>query len=721
MAKTKMIKAELFGYRFIDDAYLPSGKNEYYLRFKQNPCKNQQFRNLLQEEITILEKNGNNCSDWANIFIEEPFNLDLFKNNTFAGLVRISSTENIFLKYHDFTVPAGITNSNIVSCDIGKNCAIHYCAYISHYIIEDEVILHRIDEMSTTNHAKFGEGIIKDGEEENIRVTIESINEAGGRGVYPFYDMIPADAFLWTRFRDDGELIKTFETITQNSVDSKRGYYGTVGKNSVLKSCRIIKDVNFGSCVYVKGANKLKNLTVKSTEEEASQIGEGVELVNGIIGLGSRIFYGAKAVRFIMGNNCELKYGARLIHSILGDNSTISCCEVLNALIFPYHEQHHNNSFLIAALIQGQSNMAAGATVGSNHNTRGNDGEIIAGRGFWPGLSSTLKHNCRFASFILLNKGNYPAELDIPLPFSLVIDDCHKNILEIMPAYYWMYNMYALERNNKKFARRDKRKTKIQKIETNYLAPDTVYEILQAIVLLEKWIGNAWSAAGNLEMNIDDVIKNNKDNAKKLFVKGLNIERSSRDVRIIKAVEAHEAYIDMLTWYGITTLTEYLDKNGFTINDIKITFDSNFDFKWLNMGGQIICEKKLSILIEKIKSGILKSWKEIHEEYLKIYSEYEKDKLENAYAVLCKINGVQHIEKDLWNKLLEKAINIRTYIEEQIFYTKNKDYKNRFRDITYRNDKERNAVLGKVEDNSLIIEAKEETKKFIDLFNRCKL
>ena len=70
---------------------------------------------------------------------------------------------------------------------------------------------------------------------------------------------------------------------------------------------------------------------------------------------------------------------------------------------------------------------------------------------------------------------------------------------------------------------------------------------------------------------------------------------------------------------------------------------------------------------------------------------------------------------------MEKGINIRTYIEEQIFYTKNKDYKNRFRDITYRNDKERNAVLGKVEDNSLIIESKEETKKFIDLFNRCKL
>ena len=68
------------------------------------------------------------------------------------------------------------------------------------------------------------------------------------------------------------------------------------------------------------------------------------------------------AVRFLLGTNSSLKYGARLINSILGDNSTISCCEVLNSLIFPGHEQHHNNSFLCAAMLLGQTNLAAGAT-----------------------------------------------------------------------------------------------------------------------------------------------------------------------------------------------------------------------------------------------------------------------------------------------------------------------------------------------------------------------
>ncbi|WP_204272955.1 hypothetical protein, partial [Enterobacter hormaechei] len=81
------------------------------------------------------------------------------------------------------------------------------------------------------------------------------------------------------------------------------------------------------------------------------------------------------------------------------------------------------------------------ATIGSNHNSRSADGEIIMGRGFWPGLCVSLKHNSRFPSFTMINKGDYPAELDVQIPFSLISNDVHKNQLTIMPAYWFMYNM----------------------------------------------------------------------------------------------------------------------------------------------------------------------------------------------------------------------------------------------------------------------------------------
>ncbi|MGP1594812.1 MAG: DUF4954 family protein [Treponema sp.] len=728
---TAILKPETFGYNFVDRNFLPAGKDEYHIRFQQNPAENHRWRPLTFEEVEALIKNGNTCTNWNNILVEDPFNPALIKNTLFAGLVRFSPLTECYLKYHDFIVPAGITNSKIISCDIGMNCAIHDCAYLAHYIIGNQVILHRIDEMGTTDHAKFGEGIVKTGEDESVRITIDVINEAGGREILPFKNMIGADAFLWACYRDNTPMMQQLCRITQNQCDPQRGYYGTVGDNAVIKSCRIIKDVIFGESAYIKGANKLKNLTVHSSAEEKTQIGEGVELVNGIIGYGCRVFYGVKAVRFVLGNCCTLKYGARLIHSVMGDNSTISCCEVLNSLIFPYHEQHHNNSFLIAALVQGQSNMAAAATVGSNHNTRGNDGEIIAGRGFWPGLSTTLKHNCRFASFILLNKGNYPAELDVPFPFSLVSDNIIENRLEIMPAYFWMYNMYALARNNKKFLKRDKRKIKVQHIETKTLACDSVHEIITAMGLLEAAFEKAWTAAGYPHSPASELLEHHQDALKQLVILAADIERSNRPVKLLHPVEAWYAYRDMLIWYGVSELADYLDRclkkqpdltaAAPTAESIFSTFNTdNYQLPWVNTGGQLIRQDHIEQLCSSIAAGAFTAWEEIHQEYNRYYDRYAFDSAEHAYGVLCMLENTTVLTPALWQQYIDTALQLRQYIETQIFITKNKDYTNRFRDITYRNKAERDAVLGKVEDNAFICEAKEETAYYTALFERVR-
>ncbi len=122
-------------------------------------------------------------------------------------------------------------------------------------------------------------------------------------------------------------------------------------------------------------------------------------MLNGITGEGCSIESSAVLENFVLGDFCTVKLGARFIHSYLGNYSTVACCEVLNSLIFPCHEQHHNSSFLIASAVMGQSNIASGATIGSNHNSRMNDCELWANRGFWPGLCASLKHNSRFASF----------------------------------------------------------------------------------------------------------------------------------------------------------------------------------------------------------------------------------------------------------------------------------------------------------------------------------
>lgn len=129
---------------------------------------------------------------------------------------------------------------------------------------------------------------------------MEICNENGGRSILPFNGMLASDAWLWAKYRDDERLLEKFKQFTDIRFDTQRGYYGKIGDRTVIKNCGIIKDVWIGSDAYIKGANKLKNLTINSGPDAPSQIGEGCELVNGIIGLGCRIFYGVKAVRFIM-------------------------------------------------------------------------------------------------------------------------------------------------------------------------------------------------------------------------------------------------------------------------------------------------------------------------------------------------------------------------------------------------------------------------------------
>ncbi len=555
------------GYGFIAKEFIPKGEDEYYLRNIQNRT-GIDYRKLTSAEIKVLIRNGNSSDNWDKVLVSDAFDPELVKFCRFYGLVRIGKLEPLYLEFNNLRMQVGLYSSTIISCDFGDNVAVENVNFMSHYIIGNEVILANINEMATTDHSKFGNGVIKKGEKESVRIWLEICNENAGRSILPFNGMQAGDAWLWSKYRNDEKLLKKFKEFTDKKYDTQRGYYGKIGDRTVIKNCGIIKDVWIGSDAYLKGANKLKNLTINSSPEGKSQIGEGCELVNGIIGFDCRIFYGVKAVRFILASNSQLKYGARLINSYLGDNSTISCCEVLNSLIFPAHEQHHNNSFLCAALVMGQSNIAAGATIGSNHNSRGADGELQAGRGFWPGLCVSLKHNSKFASFTLLAKGDFPAELNIPIPFSLISNDVSNDKLVIMPGYWFMYNMYALARNSSKYVDRDKRMDKTQEIEYDFLAPDSVNEMFDALELMKKVTAKAYSLKTKKRVEEKDVLPIitdllNKDDASldDLEILAEGFENSDRKVQLSKTRHAYRIFRELITYYGVTQLIIFIQQH----------------------------------------------------------------------------------------------------------------------------------------------------------------
>jgi len=710
MNAIKKIALEQLGYRFIEPQFLPEGQDEYYLRNLQNR-NGIIYRKLSAYEIEVLVRNRNTSDDWNNILVSDAFNPELVKNCKFYGLVRIGKLEPYFLEFSQLRVPVGLYNSTIISCDFGDNVVVDNVNYLSHYIIGSEAIIVNVNELMTTPHAKFGNGIVKEGEPESVRIWLELCNENAGRSVIPFNGMLPGDAWLWSKYRDHDMMLEKFKEFTQQQFDTKRGYYGKIGDRTVIKNCAIVKDVWIGSDAYLKGANKLKNLTINSDAASPTQIGEGCELVNGIVGFGCRIFYGVKAVRFILSSHSQLKYGARLINSFLGHNSTISCCEVLNSLIFPSHEQHHNNSFLCAALIMGQSNMAAGATIGSNHNSRSADGELVAGRGFWPGLCVSLKHNSKFASFTIIAKGDYPAELNIPLPFSLVSQDMSNNELQVVPGYWFIYNMYALARNAWKYVDRDKRIDKTQPIEFQYLAPDTVQEMLDGMAMLEILVGKAWytregkTATGTQARKKGAELLQSGDPAvQQLDVMAEGFENSKRSTRILKAGQAWQQYRSMVLLYGLETLVEAVvaagslkkARNNWPVKPAMVSFQ--------NVGGQLMPASEVKKLVAQVEKGKIKNWKGVHDFYQEAGQQYGAWRTEHALAALETITGIRiaqlsETEFAHWAKIY---LSLRSNICGAIELSRSKDYSNPFRKMVYETEQEMDKVLGKLSDNAFI-------------------
>jgi len=696
MTKMNRKPVTSLGYNFIDQQYIPARKDEYYLRNLQNRS-GISYRGLTAFEIEVLVRNRNTSDNWNHVLVSDAFNPDLVRNCKFYGLIRIGKLEPWYLEYHDVKMSVGLYDSTIISCDFGDNVVVSNVNYLSHYIIGNEVMIVNINEMSTTDHAKFGNGIIKDGESEAVRIWLEVCNENAGRKILPFNGMLPGDAWLWSRFRDNDVLMQKLVEFTEKKFDRKRGYYGKIGDRTVIKNVRIIKDVWIGTDAYIKGANKIKNVTINSSDDAKSQIGEGCELVNGIIGFGCRIFYGVKAVRFFLSSHSQLKYGARLINSYLGDNSTISCCEVLNSLIFPAHEQHHNNSFLCAALVMGQSNMAAGATIGSNHNSRGADGEIIAGRGFWPGLCVSLKHNSRFASYTILAKGDYPAELNIPIPFSLVTNDVSRDRILIMPGYWFMYNMYALERNARKYADRDKRTEKHQPIEFGFLAPDSVNEMFEALALFRKY-------------KIDETSEEEVDISRE------KIENSKRKIVLVKAGRAAALFRELITYYATTTLANHISEKkisryaGLAKSLPKKPVRNN----WINMGGQLVPENSLQQIITAITSGRAKSWDDVHRYYKQNEDRYSEQVLQHAFASLLEVNNwkAADFNKARLVELLQGAVKTKEWLTKEIYQSRAKDYTNPFRKMVYGTPKEMDKVLGRLQENTFILEQRKELASF---------
>jgi hypothetical protein len=300
-----------------------------------------------------------------------------------------------------------------------------------------------------------------------------------------------------------------------------------------------------------------------------------------------------------------------------------------------------------------------------------------------------------------------------------------------MPAYWWMYNMFALARNSWKFQNRDKRIHKNQNIEFDPFAPDTIEEIFNARTLLEIWTAKASlladgkSVKGKSEKELAAIgkklLSGKEADIDKLEILGEKMENTKRKVLILKPWKAYHSYGDILHYYGIKNLMDYMTANpqsSFSLmcKNLKGTRKDN----WVNLGGQLMQKEDLDNLRADIGSGKLKSWKDIHKKYNDLWAKYKTDKQKHAFATICELYGVEKLTPAIWDSALDKTIDIQKFISDQVFSSREKDYENHFKQTTFRNKDEMTAALGLVEENSFIVQVRKETDDFEALAKEIK-
>jgi hypothetical protein len=700
------------------------------------------YRPLKKEEIALLEARGSRASDWGRITVKEGFDPAKVENCRFFGSVRIGRLDDSIIEKEGMRLPAGLYAATVADSTLEDNVGLYRVSYLAGYCVGKESLLKDIGALTFSSA------------ENTSPEPIELVNENGGRAIIPFNGIWTADAHLWVKERGRAKLMARLEEFSRRAsaatpAAAANGPWGRIGRGCLIHGLVHGNNLRIGEAARIVGSLGLSDLHISSSPERPTEIGRGVELSHGIVGFGCRVSTGSKADHFILADHTTIELGVRLSHVYLGENSTIARCEVSHALLLPFHEQHHNNSFLISALVEGQSNFAAGTTIGSNHSSRRADGEILCRRGFWPALTVSIKHPCRFASFTLLSKEDYPHEMDISLPFSLLSRSEQTGGLVLLPAFWFLYNRYGLERNGKKFKNRDKRPADAGRLPLLYepLAPDTANEVLEAMDRLAASFAEAWIEKHGLEKLPADTggageiarVKAAEMAPESLTRIGRTLcldhpelcadgeveqsgyERSRIPSRILKVPRACKAYREALHLYSMKLLCrEAQEKNVPFLRDRFGAADS-FTVKaaelrpWRNLGGSLFLEEDIEELIAKIEDGRISSWEEMHDRYAACAEKYHNEITEHAIALLIRIGALGQ-GGNSWNENLRQAISEQKALLSGVIESRKKDYTDPLRTVTFTDERERDAVLGPFSQDPLITELSQETAAWSECF-----
>ena len=132
------------------------------------------YRHLTEDEILILEKNGNRSESWDKVMVEPDFDPNRINRSSFMGEVYLPKFFGTLLLPGDVSFPTGIYDSLVHNCFI-ENALVHKVAMLSNILVRSSAVVQNVGSMISSGKISY-----------MIGNSMHVGNEMGGRKVAVF-------------------------------------------------------------------------------------------------------------------------------------------------------------------------------------------------------------------------------------------------------------------------------------------------------------------------------------------------------------------------------------------------------------------------------------------------------------------------------------------------------------------------------------------------------
>ena len=546
------------------------------------------YRNLLDEEIKILEDNNCQCDNWQEILVKPGFNARYVRNSQFSGTVKIGKLD----KMHEFSCGilrhASIASSYIHNCVIGDNVFINKIRnHIANYIVEDEVVIENADIIEVTGKTSFGNG-----------TRAKVLNETGGREV-PVFDYLSSHlAYMLTLYRYRPEVINRLMGMIDDYSESVSGTMGVIGEKSKIRNCLFIRNTRIGEHTIIEGISYLNNVSINSNMHDPVYLGCGIKLEDTVVSSGTRIAESVILEKCFVGQGCKLGKHYSAENSLFFSNFEGYHGEACSIFAGPFTVTDHTSPLLIAGYFSF-CNAGSGSNQSNHMYKLGPIHQGIMERGAKTTSDSYLLWPAKVGPFTLVMGRHYKNSDTSTLPFSYLIESNDESVL--VPAI----NLRSVGtiRDAQKWPKRDKRKdpVRLDYINFNLLSPFTIKKMMDGRDLL----GQIRTISGE----------------KSEFYSYDNVKIEQRSLE--RGIQLYQLGINKFLG---NSLIKRLEKTRFSsINEIRERLKPDERLgngEWIDMAGLIVPKEAIKELMAQIEEGEIKSLKQINKYFRSLHQKY---------------------------------------------------------------------------------------------------